>query len=205
MRYFFLSACFTVLLTACAPRVNPDAEGSSIDRLFTAMTGSYDSSAQASVRDEYYNIDLHMEPIWEDRGRYFYVEQAVADAPERPYRQRVYRLERKGRKIISHVYELPEPKRFVGAHDDPSKLAAISPEDLIEREGCAVILKETEPGTWRGETKKKRCKSSLSGAVYATSRVSVTDSFIQSWDRGFNEEDEQVWGATEGGYMFFKK
>lgn len=193
------------LFSACTRPTASDGD-SSLDQLQATMTGSFDSSAQASSDDSYYNILLHMEPVWTNKpGKYLYVEQAVADAADKPYRQRIYALEQKGRGFISRVYELPEPERFVGAHADPSRLNIISPADLIERKGCAVYLKPDGPGIYRGSTKKKRCKSTLRGATYATSRVSITGSFIQSWDQGFNDADEQVWGATEGGYMFFKK
>jgi hypothetical protein len=42
----------------------------------------------------------------------------------------------------------------------------------------------------------------LRGASYATSKVTIEEGLIISWDQGFNEEDEQVWGAVKGGYEF---
>ena len=100
---------------------------------------------------------------------------------------------------------MPEPERFIGAYDDPALLNVISPADLTEREGCAVHLKYEGEGTFRGSTKKDKCKSTLRGATYARSRVSITRAFVQSWDQGFDAAGEQVWGATEGGYMFMKQ
>ena len=175
--------------------------------LRNVMTGSFDSSLQASVKESYYNIVLHMEPVWTDKpGNWLYVEQAVASSADQPYRQRIYKLEQKGaRKFVSRVYEMPEPERFIGAYDDPALLNVISPADLTEREGCAVHLKYEGEGTFRGSTKKDKCKSTLRGATYARSRVSITRAFVQSWDQGFDAAGEQVWGATEGGYMFMKQ
>ncbi|MEM1358758.1 MAG: chromophore lyase CpcT/CpeT [Bacteroidota bacterium] len=204
-----LCSCCLLCLFACsttsttAPAAAPSA---ALNELKVAMSGAFNSSAQAESNDAYYNILLHMQPIWKDQpGHYLYVEQAVASAADKPYRQRVYRLEQRGKRLISHVYELPEPGRFIGAYADTDRLKVIGPDDLIERKGCAVYLKKDKYGVYRGSTKKKSCKSSLRGASYATSRVSITNDFIQSWDRGFNAEGEQVWGATEGGYMFFKE
>lgn len=182
------------------------ATANRLTALQQAMTGSYDSSSQASADPEYYNILLHMEPIWTNTSEYYlYVEQAVAENRDEPYRQRVYKLEKQGRKLVSRVYELPEPERFVGAYNTPERFNTITPQDLVEKKGCAVYLKMDKYGVYRGQTKKKSCKSSLRGASYATSRVSINDSFVQSWDRGFNEEGEQVWGAVKGGYLFFKQ
>jgi len=196
-------ACSTTKSTA--PAVAPVTV--ELEALKKAMTGSFNSSAQATANESYANIVLHMEPIWTDQpGSYIYVEQAVASDPAKPYRQRVYLLEQKGKKkFISSVYELPEPDRFVGAHKKPEMLDQLKPSDLIVREGCAVYLKQTEPGMYRGSTKKDKCKSTLQGASYATSRVSIAGSFVQSWDQGFDIKGKQVWGATEGGYMFFRE
>ena len=171
------------------------------------MTGSFDSNLQASTDDSYYAISLHMYPIWEDRqGTWLYVEQALYSAQDSPYRQRVYKVEQlSGRKFVSHVYELPDPESFIGAYRDPANFNELSPADLIEREGCAVFLRRQKDGTYSGSTNDQDCSSSLRGASYATSKVTIGDGFIQSWDQGFNAEDEQVWGATEGGYMFFRQ
>jgi hypothetical protein len=42
-------------------------------------------------------------------------------------------------------------------------------------------------------------------AAYATRRVSINGTFVQSWDKGFNEADEQVWGATKGAACSLEK
>jgi len=197
----------TILLGACSVVKQRNNNGSSrLKALQQAMTGSFDSSLQADTDPEYYNIVLHMEPIWAEKpGHYLYVEQAVAGDQEQPYRQRVYKLEEKGNKLVSRVFELPDPERFIGAHKAPGRFQTLSPAELLEKKGCAVYLKPDKLGVYRGSTRKKSCKSSLRGATYATSRVSIGASFVQSWDRGFNDNDEQVWGATKGGYLFFRK
>ncbi|HDR04273.1 MAG TPA: hypothetical protein ENN84_03365, partial [Candidatus Marinimicrobia bacterium] len=58
--------------------------------------------------------------------------------------------------------------------------------------------------TFIGNTKARQCGGSLRGAAYATSEVTITPSRLISWDRGFNSEGEQLWGAVKGGYIFDK-
>lgn len=190
---------------ACNPAKRQAALGS-VDELHRLMTGSFDSRAQAGADESYYAIALHMYPIWEDQeGKWLYVEQSLYDGQDAPYRQRVYKLEQgKKGEFLSRVYTLPNPDDFIGAYKTPAKFNDLKPEDLIEREGCAVFLTRDADGTYRGSTNKNDCQSSLRGASYATSRVSINQSFVQSWDQGFNAAGEQVWGATEGGYMFLK-
>ena len=55
---------------------------------------------------------------------------------------------------------------------------------------------------FRGETAPEACPSSLRGATHATVAVTVTATGLDSWDRGWNAEGEQVWGAQDGPYEF---
>jgi hypothetical protein len=45
----------------------------------------------------------------------------------------------------------------------------------------------------------------LKGASYATSEVVIYSDKLISWDRGWNDEGKQVWGAQKGGYVFLKQ
>ena len=62
--------------------------------LFKLMQGSFNSESQAAANPAFFNISLHMYPIWKDRGYFLYVEQALDSVQERPYRQRIYHIER---------------------------------------------------------------------------------------------------------------
>lgn len=176
-------------------------------RLAGWMTGSFSSAAQAASDPEnFYDISLIMEPIWLDRtdGPWLYVEQAAADSLERPYRQRVYRLVQTDDFVRSEVFELPgDPLEYAGAHATPERFDRFGPADLSEREGCAITLARLGAG-YTGSTADRTCGSTLGGASYATSEVTVTRDLLTSWDRGFDEEGQQVWGAELGPYRFVK-
>lgn len=55
-----------------------------------------------------------------------------------------------------------------------------------------------------GQTKEGACTNKWGEASYATSEVKITKKSLLSWDRGWNDEKEQVWGAVKGGYLFEK-
>lgn len=174
-----------------------------LQELATLMQGSFHSERQSRIDSTYYNISLHMYPIWEDRGHYLYVEQALFEMQDRPYRQRVYQLSQVNDSIFSSaVYEIPNDSLWIGAWKTPEKFASLQQDSLRPREGCAVFLKRLGPNHYQGATHEQDCKSSLRGASYATSKVDVTPLRIESWDQGFNDSDEQVWGADKGGYIF---
>jgi len=172
------------------------------------MSGSYNSGLQASQDSAFFDISLEMHPIWTDNfpGKYLYVEQAVTAAKDRPYRQRVYELEEVDGGFISRVYELPDPERVIGAYTAGHAIwKTISPDQLIIREGCDVIMKQVGTDHYKGSTIDKNCLSTLRGASYATSSVELTKKGITSWDRGYNDQDEQVWGAVKSGYIFLRQ
>ena len=172
------------------------------------MTGSFSSADQAEKDTNYFNIELEMVPIWKDRqdGPWIYVEQAVAGHNDKPYRQRVYQLKnRNDGKIESFVYTIPDPLRFAGDYKNDFPLLRITPDSLTLKNGCEVVLYMTGNGYFEGETVDKNCKSDLRGASYATSNVLIYKDKLISWDRGFDEKGNQVWGATKGGYIFLKK
>jgi hypothetical protein len=172
------------------------------------MSGEFSSSAQAAMDTAFYDINLVMYPIWKkDKTRYWlYVEQAVSSNLDKPYRQRIYEIQETQRgKIGSAVYELPDAGKFVHAWDNPDLFSTITPDSLKEREGCTVFMERVDPDSFTGSTFEKNCKSTLYGATYATSAVSVFKNKVVSWDQGWNDAGEQIWGAEKGGYIFNRK
>lgn len=181
-----------------------------LDSLVVWMTGSFSSASQAAADSTYRDIRLHMTPIWADLTKaspgthWLYVEQAEASTPEKPYRQRVYRVTtpNQNRSFRSEVFEIPGPERFVGAWKDLGLLKSLTPESLSVRDGCTVYLARGEGKFYTGGTLGSQCESRLGDAAYATSVVKITPTRIESWDRGLDSQGNQVWGATTGPYLF---
>lgn len=196
-----------MLLSACTPK---KGSGNYMNDLVAAMTGSFDSHAQSERDSDYFDISLHMYPIWDHlsdaKRRWFYVEQSLTSKPEAPYRQRIYRLDRTGEgEYISFVYTLPLPAEFIGKYKDPNAFDPLSPDELEVREGCAVYLSRTAEGTFKGGTRGENCESTINNAAYAVSEVEISANKIVSWDRGYNLKGGQVWGAKKGGYEFIRQ
>lgn len=175
-----------------------------LDEVVGWLEGSYSSGPQAEADSDFRDIRLEMKRIWKDQpGYWLYVEQAVAGYLDSPYRQRVYHVTLDEGKIRSEIYTIPNPKRFVLAWKEPAQFDVLTPDSLKVREGCAVLLKKTD-GYYSGGTIGKGCVSKLADASYATSIADIYPDRLVSWDRGFNDKGEQVWGAEKGGYVFTK-
>lgn len=199
----------SVLCGCASHRGVADPGPNGLDLLASRMTGTYSSARQAAADPAYFEISLVMTPIWQDRPgadeRWLYVEQAMASALAKPYRQRIYRLTQVGpRTFKSDVYTLPgNPLDYAGAWRDPSRFAALKPSDLTLRDGCSILL-DYDGDAFRGGTEGTKCPSDLRGAAYATSQATIKPDRMISWDRGFDAQGKQVWGAEAGGYVFMR-
>ncbi len=178
-----------------------------LEQLAKVMIGSYTSAAQAEADTSYFNIELEMVRLWPERtdGIWLYVEQAAARSKEKPYRQRVYHLQEVNDSIFtSDILSITGGETLYGAYKDGALLESLQMDSLVELAGCTITL--TRRGeAYIGSTDGRKCSNAWGKATYATSEVSITPGLMVSWDRGYNDADEQVWGATAGGYRFVKR
>lgn len=197
-------------LTGCesaGPMRSGEGPQTSVQRVRGMLVGAFSSAAQhAADPSNFAEIELRICEIWpaRDDGPWLYVEQAAADARERPYRQRVYRLSpRDDGSVDSVVYELPgDPLQFAGACEDAGRFEDLLPTVLRQKEGCTVHLRPRWDGAFVGGTVGLGCESALRGAAYATSQVTLTADEMSTWDRGFDAAGKHVWGSTKGPYVF---
>jgi CpeT protein len=195
-----------IFLLILSQSLSSQAQSPSLELLAQYMEGNFDSRAQAKQDTNFLDITLKMSRIWEDEPNvvWLYVEQAASNSLNKPYRQRIYQLvELAEGKYASHVFEIPNAERYVGANKKPKLLEDLSISDLIMLDGCQIGLHFAK-GAFRGATEGK-CPNNWSGASIATSQVEIYKDKLISWDRGWTEDGKQVWGSTKGGYIFIKK
>ncbi len=189
------------------------------DELARLLSGRFDSKDQAAEDKTYFEITLEICKIDAPAigARVLYVEQARP--PAAPYRQRLYVIDRKDETTaVSRVFELEAPKAWIGACAD-AKPRQASPSDAKEKIGCGVEMHAVGKGKLEGATGDfkwngtafvkdplgQKCPSDLNGAAYASSTVTLTETGLLSWDRGYSTDEKQVWGATAGGYRFVRR
>lgn len=189
-----------IFLGACSS--SPSYE---LEEFGSAMTGSFSSEAQADENENYRNIQLHTVRLQsiKEPGIWLYVEQFVAETPNQPYRQRVYHLEEVADgEFKSHIYTIRFPRRFTGGWKDIGKLTELTFDQITRVQGCSVTLEKTSDGDYIGGTSVDECKSDFGGAKYMTSEILVSENEMITWDRGFDDEGNLIWGPLEGGYRF---
>jgi hypothetical protein len=203
----FAAVCALLLFQACSGSRSTQGNDKQLQTLLGYMAGSFNSCAQAARDSNYFDISLSMTPIWQGKhdGHWLYVEQAVTAKLDKPYRQRIYNVRHEADgSFVSEVYTLPDEAKYIGAGKNTALLDGLTPSQLELRSGCAVVLRK-EGNAFAGSTVGNGCESSLRGAAYATSKVTITKGLVKSWDQGFDTSGKQVWGATEGPYEFVKQ
>lgn len=196
-----------LLLTSCA------STGSAREEVRTVaswLEGLYLNDGQVAENPrDFRPIRLVMKPCWKDRddGPWLYVEQAVVGHEDKPYRQRVYHVvPDDGDGVRCDVYELPgDPLAHAGDWNRPAPLADVTPQALVPRTGCSVHLRRVAPDRFEGATRGEGCASTLAGAKFATSEVTLTMHRLESLDRGWSAPGQQVWGSENGPYRFLKR
>jgi len=181
-----LSALLLAVPAADAAGAEPP---SAVEEVAALLGGTFDSKAQSEADPKAFKA-VRLVAVRVPKSRLgdpvLYVEQALLENPDRPYRQRFYRIEETADGgVVSRVFEPKEPVAVSGKWRDPSDLALYGAGDVVERLGCAVRLKRTAEG-WSGSTEGKECPSALSGARWATSEVTLRPGRVESWDRGYD-------------------
>lgn len=202
MNKIYLLLLGLVFVSCQSKKIEKDSE---LEELFALMQGSFNSENQFETDSSYFNISLHMYPIWEEQGKYLYVEQALNNMQNKPYRQRIYEVKRMTDSTFSSaIYTFSEESLWIGKWKNPSTFDSISINDVSLKPGCEVVLKRIGKHHYRGRTGDTTCVSNLRGASFARSEVEIFKDKIISWDRGFDAVGNHVWGAVKGGYIFDK-
>ena len=206
MRHLLAFSILLITILSCKDATKTELkEDKELKELFALMQGSFSSEIQSQVDSTYYNIVLHMYPIWEEKGNFLYVEQAQNTRPNSPYRQRIYEVKRHSDSTFSSaIYRLNTDSLWIGKWKNPKAFDSITLENISLKEGCDVILNKVAPKYFTGKTGDNTCVSSMNGASFARSEVEILEDKIISWDRGFDANGNYVWGAEKSGYIFNK-
>jgi uncharacterized lipoprotein YbaY len=133
---------------------------------------------------------------------YLYQEQAIADKLTQPYRQRILEIRPSpaSQTIRSQSFKLADQAKWVNFCDRPSR--PIQPQDFPIGV-CAVFLKPTPEG-FSGTTEATGCPANVRGAVMIRNRIRLHPNGMDTWDRGYDAQGKQVWGAGDEPYQFLR-
>ncbi|KQJ88387.1 chromophore lyase CRL, chloroplastic [Brachypodium distachyon] len=180
-----------------------------------ALSGEKFSREQARKDPEnYFNLRMLTCPATEmvDGSGVLYFEQAFWRAPEKPFRQRFYMVKPCPKEMKCDVelssYAIRDVEEYKNFCDRP-KDQRPQPEEVIAdiaEHLTTIHLSRCGRGKrclYEGSTPSGGFPNNWSGAAYCTSDLSIhKNGEIHIWDKGFDDEGNQVWGTKAGPYEF---
>lgn len=178
-----------------------------IEKLAGLLTGSWKTSAPVAEQGSTATIDvwMHVKPIAvKGLTGTLYVEQARADAPERPYRQAFFQLYPYKDKVRLRTLEFRSPSTtgmMTGLWQVPQYFPTVEAGELI----ATIDIELTRsPSGYSGRTPYPY-PTNLYGAVEMTSEISISPDTLVVQDRGYDATGKVVWGSGAGDSYTFKK
>lgn len=138
---------------------------------------------------------------------YLYQEQALVNKLDQPYRQRVLLItptddpHNAGLPVESRAFRLQEQDRWAGLCDRPRSEREVV-LNALDEQTCSVVIDRVDQ-TYVGKTPSAGCPTSYRGAVSISNTVILHETGMDTWDRGFDAQGNQVWGAeVDDPYQF---
>jgi len=168
------------------------------------LIGVMETSAQARVDPDAPNVRMTTCPVQleDSEGIFLYQEQALLQGLYRPYRQRFLRIAPSpdGKQVESKSFKPVDPQRWIGLCERPERDRTLQANDFSDT-GCSVFLVLVDK-TYIGKTQPEGCPTNFRGAVTITNTIFLHTTGMDTWDRGFDAQGNQVWGAQERPYEF---
>ncbi|XP_015580796.1 chromophore lyase CRL, chloroplastic isoform X2 [Ricinus communis] len=163
-----------------------------------SLSGEKFSREQAARDpDNYFNIRMLTCPAAEmvDGSKVLYFEQAFWRTPQKPFRQ-----------VSSYaIRDAEEYKNFCDRPKDQRPLPEEVIGDIAEHL-TTIYLNRCDRGKrclYEGSTPPGGFPNSWNGATFCTSELAILkNNELHTWDRGYDDDGNQVWGVKEGPYEF---
>lgn len=175
-----------------------------VDAVAQHLIGIMDTAAQAAQSTDIPSVRMITCTVTVEGtdGRFLYQEQALKRNLNQPYRQRFLRLSlsEDGETVESRTYKPKNPETWIGLCEQARNERIIG-RDRITDANCSVYLVPWHD-LYIGHTQPGGCSADFRGAVRVTNTIVLHQAGMNTWDRGFNAQGEQVWGAESHPYQF---
>lgn len=177
-----------------------------VDAVVDYLIRPMDTQAQAERDPRFVGVQMTTCPIQvtgqtpEQPAVYLYQEQALTERIDDPYRQRFLQiaLSKDSTRVESRTFKPATPEAWTGLcqQTEPTIDASVMGQ-LV----CVVGLRPSPLG-YVGSTPEEGCPVNLRGAVRLTNTIVLHKDGMDTWDRGFDPNGIQVWGARAEPYRY---
>lgn len=150
-----------------------------------------------SVQVENYNNDP-------SSGIYLYQEQAINSTLQNPYRQRFLWIHQNTEGNLESLSFRPQNSKNWINFCNKLETERVITRDELGNTVCTVILRKII-NDYIGETPPEGCPANIRGATRITNTIILRSNSMDTWDRGFDAQGHQVWGAESQAYEYIKQ
>lgn len=177
-----------------------------VDAVAAHLTRTMDTTDQAERSPHFVGVQMTTcavrvsEQSAEPSTIYLYQEQALTASIENPYRQRFLQitLSEDTTQVESRTFKPVTPEVWTGLCQQATPV--VNASDLGNLV-CIVSLRPSSLG-YVGQTPDEGCPVNLRGAVRLTNTIVLHQNGMDTWDRGFDANGVQVWGAESEPYEY---
>lgn len=177
-----------------------------VDAVVGYLTRPMDTQAQAERDPRFVGVQMTTCAIQvtgqvpEQPAVYLYQEQALTERIEHPYRQRFLQitLSADSTRVESRTFKPATPETWTGLCQQAEPTIDAN---VLGQLVCVVGLRPSSLG-YVGSTPDGGCPVNLRGAVRLTNTVVLHQDGMDTWDRGFDPNGIQVWGARAEPYQY---
>jgi CpeT protein len=215
---FFLFVVVVVAVSVAKAQSVRLPKDKDLKKIAKWMTGTFDTFAQveqdeaANAAYQHTRALVWVVPVeikgFDANGIAFYVENQAANARNKPYRQRVYFLNRVNGKPVMQIYKIRNDSDFVNAYARTDKFKNLTFDRLTRETGCDITFEKKSEKLYVGTAGEGRtCKSNLRGATYALSKTELSPNKWINLDQGFDDDGAHKWGPPPGtiGHIFLRR
>lgn len=174
----------------------------------TLLEGRMDTSVQAAEKAQAPSVRMTTcriqvtDATADPAAIFLYQEQALTNNLAKPYRQRFLQISPNPstQSVRSLSFRPATATAFAGWCNKPLAERTLKLSDLGTYV-CSVFLKPSG-NTYIGNTPNDGCPANYRGAVRITNRIELTPTGMNTWDRGFDANGNQVWGAKTESYQY---
>lgn len=192
------------------------AEPTAIASVVTHLLGIMTTAEQASNDPNFVGVQMTTCQISVAGAMadsvYLYQEQALVENLSEPYRQRFLEIapatnDAASRETTNGAAEYVQSNTFKPSNPSQwtdfcsQSTRRISTADLGEP-ACSVRLRPASIGGFVGSTPPEGCAANVRGAQSITNVVVLHSAGMDTWDRGFDANSNQVWGAEDIPYQY---
>ncbi|MGF1515834.1 MAG: chromophore lyase CpcT/CpeT [Elainellaceae cyanobacterium] len=187
------------------------AQPSPVEAVTEHLVGVMDTAEQSRQDPAQPAVQMTTCPIAVDSAAqpsstFLYQEQALLASTDEPYRQRILLVapiphpDLPASRVQSISYRPTDAAALVGLCNEPAAERSLAAHQLGEVT-CRVFIAPAASG-FLGTTLAEGCPTQVRGAVRVTNEILLHGEGMDTWDRGFDAEGQQVWGATDEPYRF---